>query len=265
MAGIQLHEIPEPAHGAWVSLRDELRAILNDDLAAMWAHGGATSIGDSDHRGDLDTHVLLSRPPTDVTAQRLEKTEDAIARRHGMELDTWYVHANDARRTDPPRHAWREGRRDTSWALHRAHWLAGRYVCLYGPEPAAIVKPPAWEDLEAELSRELEHIERHVYEGDTDAYEATYAILNSSRILHSVETHTVAISKREAGSWALEHLAARWQPALLAALRSHDGRPTADDVRLLAVEMAPFVAFARQRLPHAEDHPADAPPRWSGY
>ena len=108
-------------------------------------------------------------------------------------------------------------------------------------------------------------MERHVVEGDTDPYEATYAMLNGSRILHSVETHNVAISKRAAGSWALEHLPARWHPPLMAALRNYDGRPAEGDVTLLAEEMALFVAYVRERVPPTDNRPAEALPRWSGY
>jgi hypothetical protein len=261
--GIQLDEIAEPARAAWMSLRDQLRTILGEDLAAMWAYGGSTSVGDPTHGGDLDTYILVSRRPDQTVVRRLEEAEQGLARERGIEWDTWYVLADDARGTDPPRHAWREGRRDTSWAINRAHWLAGRYVALHGPEPDAIVRPPSWNELQGELSRELEHIERHVLEGDTDPYEATYALLNGSRILHALETRNVALSKRAAGQWALEHLPARWHPGLEAALRSYDGHGTAGTIDLLAMEVAPFVAFVRERLPYPEDRPSDAP-RWSG-
>lgn len=264
MPGVQLDGIAEPARTAWISLRDKLRAILGDDHAAMWAHGGSTSVGDPSHDGDLDTYILVSRRPNQMVVQQLEEAEHALAAQRGIEWDTWYVLTDEARGTDLPHHAWRDGRRDTSWAIHRAHWLAGRYVALHGPEPDAIVRPPSWNELESELSRELEHIERHVLEGDTDAYEATYAILNGSRILHAVATQNVALSKRAAGLWALEHLPARWGPGLEAALRSYDGQRTPDDTDFLATEMSPFVGFVRERLPYPDERPSEVPPRWSG-
>ena len=264
MAGIDLDDLPDPAGAAWRALRDQLRAILGDGLVAVWAHGGSTSVGDPPHAGDLDTHVLVSHRPDEATVRRVEEAEAAIGREQGVEFDNWYIGADDARRADPPRHAWRDDRCDTSWAIHRAHWLAGRYVRLAGPEPATIVTAPNWEELEDELSREVEHLERHVLEGDTDPYEATYAFLNGSRVLRAVETRDVAISKRAAGTWALEHVSARWHRTLEAAVRTYDGQPLTDDAALLAAEMAPFVRFVRERLPDGVDPPADAPPRWSG-
>lgn len=264
VTGVQLQQLGETARTAWVSLRDDLTTILGDDLVAIWAYGGTTAAGTTPHRGDLDTYVILARRPDDATAHRIEEAEKAVARDHGVEWDTWYVLVDDARGTDAPPHAFREGRRDTSWAINRAHWLAGRFVLVHGPAPADVVAPPAWAELESELSRELEHIERHVVEGDTDPFEATYAFLNGSRILHALRTKNVAISKREAGAWALEHLPARRHEVLRAATRAYDGRATADDAELLAAEMAPFVAFVRARLPALEERPADVPPRWSG-
>ena len=231
----------------------------------MWAHGGSTSVGDPPHAGDLDTHILVEHRPDEEIVLRLEEAEAAVGQSHGVEWDNWYSLADDARRSDPPNHAWMADRRDTSWAINRAHWLAGRYVRLHGPEPAAIVIPPSWEEVADELGREVEHLERHLLEGDTDPYEATYALLNGSRILHALETQDVAISKRAAGAWALEHLPARWHPALQAAVRTYDGHPSAGDADLLAAEMGPFVALVRERLPDAGDRPADSLPRWSGY
>ena len=51
----------------------------------------------------------------------------------------------------------------------------------------------------AALSRELEHLERHVLEGDDDSFEATCAIWNGSRILRAIENHDVAVSSDQVG------------------------------------------------------------------
>lgn len=56
----------------------------------------------------------------------------AICHGTGVEWDSWYVLEADASRAGIPRHAFRQGLADTAWALHRAHWLAGRYVLLAG-------------------------------------------------------------------------------------------------------------------------------------
>jgi hypothetical protein len=264
VTGIHLDELATAPRTGWTTLRDELLAILGDDLVAIWAYGGTTAAGDAPHRGDLDTYVIVARRPDVDTARRIEEAQDAIARERGVEFDAWYVLENDARRPNAPHHALHSERRDTSWAINRAHWLAGRYALVHGLAPNAVVQPPAAAEIERELSRELEHVERHVVEGDTDPYEASYAFLNGSRILHALETGNVAISKREAGSWALEHLPDRWHPALRAAIRTYEDHASAGDAELIAAEMSAFVAFVRERLP-ASDRPPGEPPRWSGY
>lgn len=265
VAGISLEQLPPSARAAWSDLRDRLQATLGDNLVAVWAHGGTTSIGDPAHRGDLDTYVILARRPDASTARQIEATHVALAEEHGVEWDAWYVLADAAARSEPPSDAWRAARRDTSWAIHRAHWLAGRYATLHGAEPGDIVPEPTWDELRAELDRELEHIERHVLEGDTDPFEATYAFLNGSRIARAVQTGDVAISKAAVGAWALDHLPLRWHPALRAARRAYVGEATADDVKLIAGEMAPFVAFVREWLPLTDARTEGTLPRWSGY
>jgi hypothetical protein len=260
-----LDALPEVARTAWTRLRDQLRAIIGEDLVAMWAHGGTTFAEGPPRPADLDTYVIVARPPDERAVQRIEAAQDAIADELGVEWDSWYVLADDARRPEAPRHAYREGKRDTAWAINRAHWLAGRYIHLHGMEPADLVPQPGSDALEIDLSRELEHVERHVVEGDTDPYEATYAFLNGSRILHALETGDVAISKRAAGAWALEHLPARWHPVLHAAVRAYDRQATPDDNALLAAEMGPFVAMVREHLPVIDAGTDEPRPRWSGY
>jgi hypothetical protein len=261
---IALDEIPEVARIAWVRLGDELRAILGSNLVAVWAHGGTTFPDRPRRPGDLDAHVVLERSPDEPSSQSIQDAHERIGAERGVDWDTWYVLAADARRPDSPPHAFLAGRRDTAWALHRAHWLAGRYVHLYGQEPDTIVPAPTWAELELDLRRELEHLERHVAEGDTDPNEATYAIFNGSRILHAVETGDVVISKRSAGAWALEHLPPRWHAAIRAAGHAYDAQATPEDLEVLSTAMAPFVGMVRKRLPALEE-PSEDLPRWSGY
>jgi hypothetical protein len=261
---VPLDELLEDAREAWTRLRDELEGILGDDLIAIWAYGSTIGSDRPDRPADLDTHVIVGRRPDAHSAQRIRDALDAIAADAGVEFDVWFILLEDARQPAHPAHAFLEGRRDTAWALHRSHWLAGRFVLIHGPEPVEIVSPPTWPEIEVDLDRELEHVERHIAEGDTDPYEAAYAILNGSRILHSLETHDVVLSKREAGTWAFDHLPDRWHPVIRAAQRAYDEQATRDDVDLLAAEMAPFVAVVRERLPRRAQA-GKSVPRWSGY
>jgi hypothetical protein len=242
---IAIEGVPAGARQAWTRLRDELVAILGNDLVAAWAFGGTASARETAPFGDLDTFVVLRTPVDERTAQALVEAEATIADETGVEWDTWYVLEADARRPEPIRHAWRD-RRNETWAIDRAHFLGGRCVLLHGAEPADIVPAPTAEELGVALAAEVDHLERHVEAGNTDPYEATYAFLNGSRIMRALETGDAAMSKREAGPWALEHLPGRWHPALHAAIAAYDRRATKDDEELLAREMAPFVAMVRR-------------------
>lgn len=244
---IPIQHVPEVARNAWTRLRGDLVRTLGDDLVAMWAYGGTISAPTGAPLGDLDTFVVVRGPVDTRTARAIEEAQAAITDETGADWDTWYVAEDEARQPAMHRHAWRD-RLNESWAIDRAHWLGGRYVLLYGAEPAEVVPRPSQGELKEALLAEVDHLERHVEAGDTDPYEATYAFLNGSRILRALETGDVVNSKREAGPWALEHLPDRWHAALQAALRAYDHQATPEDEELLAREMAPFVAMVRQHL-----------------
>jgi hypothetical protein len=261
---VPLDDLPTTARHAWARLRDEAEGILGTTLIGLWGFGGTVFRDRSRPLGDLDTFGVLERVPDQRTTRSLEHAQEEIATEHGVEWDISYVLAADAARSDPPPDALDPDRRLKSWAIDRAHWLAGWYVSLSGRRPEEVVRAPSWPEIEAALSRELEHLERHVWEGDDDPFEATYAIWNGSRILHAIETGNVAISKREGGMWALDHLETRWHEAIRAADRTYDGEGTPEDAEVLRVTMAPFVAMVRERLPMVEPRPPGSPPRWSG-
>ena len=244
---IPIEGVPGVARTAWTRLRDELVAILGDNLMAVWAFGGTASAGATDAFGDLDTFVVVRRPVDASSVTTIDEAQEVIARETGVEWDTWYVTDEAARRPGMLSHAWRDRINETT-AIDRAHWLGGRFILLYGAEPAEIVPPPTAAEIDTALRAEVEHLERHVEAGDTDPYEATYAFLNGSRIVRAIETGDVVISKREAGPWGLEHLPDGWHPALQAAMRAYERQSSPEDEALLASEMAPFVAMVREHL-----------------
>jgi hypothetical protein len=228
---VPVADLPTTALLAWLRLRDELRVILGGDLIALWGYG-ARALPDPPLRlGDVDAFAVVRRAPSRPLARRIQSAQKAIARDLGTDLDVGYVLTRDAARRDLPHDALRADRVYETWALHRAHWLAGRHVLLHGKPPDEIVPRPSWAELKRGLQLELEHLERHVAAGDDDLYETSYAILNGSRILYSSANRDVVVSKREAGAWALEHLPARWHRAVRAALRAYDGEATAADLR----------------------------------
>lgn len=247
---VSLDQVPAIAVAGWVSLRDEFRTILGEDLVALWGYGGRAFPDPPRLLGDLDTWTVLNQAPQENIAPLIRDAVEVIARDVGIALDTRFILLGDASRSELPRNALHlDTSVDVSWAFLRAHFLAGRYVLLHGKNAEDIVPAPTWLELDAALRSELEHLERHVAARDDDPYEAAYAMLNGSRILYSIETRNVVISKRAAGVWATRHLPDRWHEAVRAAGRAYDGEAALEDIEVLQTAMAPFVAMVRQRLP----------------
>jgi hypothetical protein len=258
---ISINDLPDAAAAASLRLRDELLAILGDDLVAVWLHGGTTFADRPARPGDLDICAVIANvAPNERTPRgwrndprsrpsRIYAAQDSIARDCEVALDTMYLLANEVGRGALPSMAFRKNRRPTDWAIYRMHWLAGHYVHLHGQPPEELVVSPTKAELHRALDREIEHLERHVHEGDAyNPSEATYAILNGCRILYTLETGSPVISKRSGGTWGLDHLPERWHEAIHAASRSYDGEASAEDNEELRVSMAPFVEMVRQRL-----------------
>jgi len=272
---IAIADLPETAASASLRLRDELLAVLGADLVSTWLHGGTTFADRPARPGDLDIcAVIASVAPDERTRRawrsdpgsrpsRIYAAQESIVQEYGVVFDTMYLLADEVGRGRLPSSAFERNRRETDWAVYRAHWLAGQYVLLHGRPPEELVVGPTTAELQRALDREVEHLERHVYEGDgDDPDEATYAILNGCRVLHTLEAGSPVISKRSAGAWGLENLAQRWHGAIQAAIRSYDGSASAEDIETLRGTMAPFVDIVRQRLPPMKQR-RPGPPRWS--
>lgn len=272
---IAIIELPEVAVLASLRLRDELVAILGADLVGAWLHGGTTFADRPVRPGDLDICAVIANvEPNERTPRawradpgsrpsRMYAAQESIGREYDVDLDMLYLLADEVGGGRPSSSAFERKRRETGWAVYRAHWLAGQYVLLHGRPPEELIAAPTTAELHRALDRELEHLERHVYEGDADdPHEATYAILNGCRILHTLETGSPVISKRSAGAWGLENLPERWHAAIHAAGRSYDGAASTEDIESLRVTMGPFVAMVRRRMPRTNPRRV-GPPRWS--
>jgi hypothetical protein len=231
-------------------------AICGDELVAGWLHGGSTFADYSAIPGDVDVCVVVRTPVR-------EHGRHLLAAASELNVDGLFVRAADMSRADRPTHAFCNARPLVGWAVYRAHWLAGQYVPLVGRQPREWVVPPSWDDLLADLDREVEHFERHVLEGDSEnPYEATVAHLNGCRVLYTMATHDPVISKRSSARWGLDSLPEHWQPALESALLCYDGQASRADTDLLRDSMPQFVDYVRERVPVVEPRGAEGP-RWS--
>lgn len=177
----------------------ELDAILGPRFVGLIQYGAA--LFPPSPVSDYDAHVLVSDPFSDddraAVASMLDRLHDLPL---GDDMDVWYVTLAEASASELPQTQLRPGFRDHSWALHRAHWHAGRFILVKGPDPRTIVPEPTWEEIDAALQSELEYVEEHL--DDAPAF----GVLNLCRILYSYETRDVVVGKFQAAMWSLAFL-----------------------------------------------------------
>lgn len=244
---VPLDELPEHVRAACVRLRDGLLGLLGGDLVALWVYGAVVFPDRPKRLGDVDTHAVLARPTR--LGDSIDRLHESIADDAEIEWDSWYILESDARGPDAPPHMFRSEVTDDAWPLHRAHWLAGRYVALHGRKPAEVVPAPAWPEIREGLDDALEYNEEILREGKQDDPKyAAFAVWNACRVVYSMEFRDAAISKRTAARWGLEHLAPWWRVALRAAERIYDDEAEAGDADILRSSMADIVRDSRARF-----------------
>ena len=238
-----ISSLPQLVQDAARAVHAEFGRAFGATMHALYLYGAAT-FAESEGIGDLDFHVILSAPPSHTERAAFTAACDRLAQRPDCEdLDVWVISLQEARGSQLPQHLIKTTMHDKAWALHRAHWLAGRCVVIAGPSPASIVIAPDWPELRQGLADELDFAVR-------DQYDA-FAVLNSCRIVRSIADHDVVQSKFGSARWALEHLPAEHAGAIRAALNTYRGTATAADAAAMSADRGAVQALAAQAL--AED------------
>jgi hypothetical protein len=236
-------QIPQDIQGLCQSLLQGLKEILADKLYGVYLYG-ALAFPEAGPTGDIDFHVILTKPLTRREKSGLVDLHASLARDFpplGAELDGYYLLLRDARQTAPPPHQLLAGVKDNSWALHRAHIRAGRCIPLHGPDPKEIYPPAEWPELADALQGELDYVARHLV-----VYPA-YCVLNLCRLMVSYATQDVVISKRASAEWAAAAFV-EWSPLIAAATRSYARQATPEDQELLTTRATDFFDFARHHI-----------------
>lgn len=222
----------------------ELEATLGRRFAGLFLYGAACFPPSSVI--DFDGHVLLNEPLTDEDRENLDALHARIRPMPlGDEMDVWYITLADARLPAPPTHQRNTTMSDGSWALHRAHVHAGRFIRAAGPDPREIVPVPTWPEIDDALQSELRWLADHF--DDAPAY----VTLNLCRILASYENRDVVLSKLQAGIWAIGALDVACHSRVRAALSSYEngstgvGEKDLDDVRSFYEQMTGRINRAR--------------------
>jgi hypothetical protein len=241
-APLTIGDLPAPMRSAAAALAAEVVGALSGGLHALYLYGAVT-FPESEGLGDLDYHAIVSGPMTAPVRAAYQAACDRLTGVRGRDdLDGWVISLDSAQGSEPPAHLLQPRLMDRSWALHRAHWLAGRCVVLHGPYPAAIVPVPAWAEQRAGLEAELEFLRA------VPAEDNAYAVLNACRILRSLSDRDVVQSKFGSAAWALEHLPTELGPAIEAALSAYRGTATAADADVLAAARPAIEALTTASL-----------------
>ena len=220
-----------------------LRDVLGEKLYAVYIYGAVT-FPETESTGDVDFHVILTAPPTEGERAALLALHDRLGREVpplGTDLDGYYILLGDARCAARPHHLLFPEIVDESWALHRAHMLAGRVAVLQGPGPETVYAHPTREEVCEALDGELDYITRHLEEY------LGYCVLNLCRLVYSWETGDVVTSKAAATAWAVERFPA-WRSLIALGAREYTRRATGGDVDALARGLPEFHAFATREI-----------------
>ena len=222
---------------------DGLREILKDKLYGVYIYGAAAFSG-TFPLGDIDFHVILKDGLAESERSRLEKLHEDLDEKYpppGETFDGYYILLDDAcKKTFPQSQMW-DRATDDSWALHRAHILAGRQITLYGPDPKEIYPPVNWPEVEDALYGELNYVERNLlkYPG--------YCALNLCRLIYSFETKNVVISKEEASKWAAKNLQG-WGNYIESAVKLYCRWSTIKDEQFVLAKIGEFLKYSKNRI-----------------
>jgi len=225
---------------------DGLRRILGDKLHGCYIYGAA-AFPDNMPTGDIDFHVILEEPPTDDEKSALSGLHKALGRDYpplGKEMDGYYLLLADARGSKPPQSQMWNNATDTSWALHRAHLRAGRFLALHGPDPKEIYATPTWPEIEHALEGELTYVEDHL------GQYPPYCILQLCRLIYSHQTREVVVSKAQTSRWARDEFP-EWKRLIELAGSAYAGEASQEDNDVMRSEVSAFLQFARAKIARA--------------
>ncbi len=233
----------DQVHDLCNALASGLRALLGEKLVAVYIYGAVT-FPETTHAGDVDFHVILATVPTDEERAAVLALHDNLAAAYpplGAELDGYYILERDARASAPPLHVLLPHLVDDSWALHRAHMLAGRVKVLHGPDPETIYVPPTWPELDDALQGELRYVGEHL------AQYPAYCVLNLCRLLYSWETRDVVTSKAAAAVWGRACFP-QWERLIELAVASYAREVTSEGRAVLTAGAPNMFAWATRHI-----------------
>jgi len=247
----RITKLPPKVRELVEEFRDELSTVLGKNLVGAYLHGSIAFPEYEPHAGDIDFHVVISRPLAGEEIRRLDHLHRALSARFefGKRLDGFYIPLAKARKSEIPRgivygaHGRiHHGGSDDAWALHREHLHASAYIRLQGPSASRIFPRADWKSIRSALYRQLLYA-RKIIESDS-----WWAVLNLCRLVYSFENGRIVVSKLGAARWALKRLPSKWRPVVRSAIKTYHGTETSDYRAVLRRDARKFLGFASVRI-----------------
>jgi hypothetical protein len=238
-----LDQLPGEIQEICNALLDGLRKALNQNLYGVYLYG-AMVFPETRYIVDIDFHVILKRKLTSREKDDVQKLHEKLNEQYPQfkdDLDGYYILVSDAQKTSTPWHQIHPDIPDESWPLHIAHMGAGYCIALCGPEPKSFLPEPTWDELVVSLKSSLNHTLEYI-----DIH-PEYCILNFCRILYSLDTKNVVVSKRRAAEWAQGQFP-EWVELITTAIRSFEREGTNEDRAFLQSKIREFHRFLRYRV-----------------
>ena len=209
-----LSDLPSDVRALTEAFVAELESTLGPRFVGLFQYGAACF--PPSPVSDFDAHVIVVEPFSDEDRAAVRSMLKRLERLPmGDDMDVWYITRDAASRREPPQTELRPGFHDKSWALHRAHVHAGRFVHIKCDDPRTFVPEPRWDEIDDALQGELDYVREHL--GDAPAF----SVLNLCRVLYSYETQDVVTSKYRSAVWAFAALPAPEHELIRGALAAY--------------------------------------------
>lgn len=206
-------------------LLENVKEILGDHFVGMYLYGSLSSGDFNPASSDIDFLVVTQDVLPEEIISRLEAMHNqtwATSTKRAGELEGSYVHKSLIRRHDPngvPCPTVNEGRffldqRGSDWIIQR-HVVREYGVIIEGPDPKILIDPVSPKEIRAAVMGVLQEwwfpmLNDPSWLRDHDDKYRSFAVITMCRVLHALETGTVA-SKPKAVQFARGKLDARWQ------------------------------------------------------
>lgn len=250
--------IPEPIQPLLTSYVERIDQSLPDLITGFYLHGSLALDAFNLRLSDIDFIAVISRRMTAADLETLTRIHAAIAEKYPQwQMQGSYLMSGDLGKPEdaiPPFPHYSDGvlHPDSHHGTDDVMWwlLKHRGIVLVGDEPQTLNFTVDWERLIADMRQNMNtywasytHDPKRMLWLLSD-YGVQWAVLGVLRQLYTFRENDI-ISKTGAGTYALEHVPARWHTIIQEAIRIREGRKeSAYKISLVrAVETVKFLKY----------------------